>query len=179
MTNSTIDLLVGETEQVGDLGQSVLTKPQGPVAEVDLNYLPRSLRLRNLSFLVVDDVPASCKLLALVLKELGARGEQIFSAYTLRDAYDVLESRKIDVVFGDLNLRHSSGVQLLDRLRRHPDTAHLPFVLVTNSPDKMRIADAVEKGASAVLVKPLSIASIVTGLGAVLNSYTVSDRDKR
>jgi CheY-like chemotaxis protein len=175
MSKSTIDVLMGVVEQLGHSGQHELSGPHRPIVDVDVSHVRRDLRLAKPSFLVVDDVPASCKLLSMLLRELGARGEKIFSAYTLRDAFEIIDYHAIDIVFCDLNLRHASGLQILKRLRTFPETTHLPFVLVTNSPDKRLLADAIEKGASAVLLKPLSIGAVVNELRSILSSRFVPD----
>lgn len=173
MSKSTIDVLVRRDDS--SLNPAGADPRQPGMKSVDHGwyYVPRYRYLFGYSFLIVDDVPASCKLLALLLKEFGAVGEQLHIAYNLRDAEFILDSYTIDFVFSDLNLGTASGLQLLERIRMNPRTADVPFVLVTNSPDIRRIDEAFVKGASSVLTKPLSIASVAQRLDEALGPTVV------
>lgn len=176
MSKSTIDVLVRrEGDSVDLLGSRARTVRDIGV-EHGLSYIPRYRRLFQFSFLLVDDVPASCKLLSLLLKEFGALGDQMFMAYNLRDAEDILDRYPIDIVFSDLHLGPLSGLRLLERLRTNAQTARVPFVLVTNSPDQRRIEEALQKGVSSVLFKPLSIGTVASRLDAVLKESVVAQQ---
>lgn len=132
--------------------------------DIEISYIPRLRGIESLNFLVVDDVPASCKLLGSLLKELGAKSTRLFSAYSVREARLLLRRFSIDIVLSDLNLPYQSGIDLLRSMRNQPKTWVTPFILVTNCPEESSIAEAKELGALSVLAKPFSIASVTTEL---------------
>lgn len=134
----------------------------------DIRYVARNQHLKPLSFLLVDDVSASCKLLDILLRELGARGERIHKAQSLVEAERILHRNHIDIVFSDLHLQETSGLRLLDTLRANPEMADVPFILVTNTPDKCCLDEAVRKGVASVLLKPISIAAVAEGLAPIV-----------
>lgn len=137
-------------------------QPKEPLEDpvLDISYVPRLRKIQNLNLLVVDDVPASCKLLGSLLKELGVKSEKLFLAYSVGQARATLRRIPIDIVFSDLNLPRHSGVDLLRSMRNHPFTFSTPFILVTNCPDERNVHEARELGTLSVISKPFSIASV-------------------
>jgi two-component system cell cycle response regulator DivK len=136
--------------------------PAHPI--LDISYVPRLRHLESLNLLVVDDVPASCKLLGSLLKELGVKTEKLFLAYSVGQAKATLRRIPIDIVFSDLNLPRHTGVDLLRSMRNHPFTFSTPFILVTNCPDERSVHEARKLGALSVISKPFSIASVTNEL---------------
>ena len=69
---------------------------------------PRSQRLDRLRILVVDDDADGRTLTALVLTQAGASVKAVASA---RDALDVLEVQRPDVLISDIGLPDEDGVR--------------------------------------------------------------------
>ncbi|WP_106639725.1 phosphate regulon transcriptional regulator PhoB [Allosphingosinicella vermicomposti] len=73
-----------------------------------------------------------------------------------------------DLVLLDWMIEGVSGIEVCRRLRRHPDTANVPIIMLTargEEPDRLR---GFETGADDYVVKPFSPKELVARVGAVL-----------
>jgi CheY-like chemotaxis protein len=116
--------------------------------------------INMLSYLIVDDVIPSCHVAQTILRALGVSAKKIYIASNLYDAHRLMRSTPIQVIISDLNLTDGSGLDLLYSIRAKAETRHIPFVLVTNTPELAHITEAKELGVSSCLVKPLSVANL-------------------
>jgi two-component system phosphate regulon response regulator PhoB len=115
--------------------------------------------------LVVEDEPALAQLLAYNLDSAG------FEARTAGDgdeALAMIEERLPDLVLLDWMLPGTSGLEICRRLRRRPETANVPIIMLTaraEEPDRLR---GLETGADDYIVKPFSIAEVIARVRTVL-----------
>ena len=59
------------------------------------------------------------------------------------------------VVLLDLNLPKLDGLEVLRRIRRHPQTRRLPVVILTTSKEDQDIAESYDLGANSYIRKPV------------------------
>ncbi|HET6467232.1 MAG TPA: phosphate regulon transcriptional regulator PhoB [Geminicoccaceae bacterium] len=115
--------------------------------------------------LIVEDEAALQKLLAY---NLTAAGFEVAQAYDGEEALLLIEEREPDLILLDWMLPQLSGLELCRRLRRRPETAHLPIIILTarsEEPDRLR---GLETGADDFITKPFSPAELVARVRAVL-----------
>ncbi|MFO1074574.1 MAG: phosphate regulon transcriptional regulator PhoB [Geminicoccaceae bacterium] len=115
--------------------------------------------------LIVEDEPPLQKLLAYNLE---AAGFAVIQAYDGEEALTLIEERTPDLVLLDWMLPQLSGLEICRRLRRRPDTAHLPIIMLTargEEPDRLRGLDT---GADDFISKPFSPAELIARIRAVL-----------
>ena len=62
------------------------------------------------------------------------------------------------ICFCDVRMPRMSGIDLLERMKRHPDLAAVPFVLVSSASDRDTVLQAVKLGAVGYILKPLHAA---------------------
>jgi CheY-like chemotaxis protein len=55
----------------------------------------------------------------------------------------------------DLNMPRISGLEVLERLKRDPQFAHIPIIVLTTSDNPIELDQCYARGASACLVKPV------------------------
>jgi CheY-like chemotaxis protein len=60
------------------------------------------------------------------------------------------------IVLLDLKLPRRSGFEVLDIIRAHPPSRHVPVVVLTSSSQQADVERAYERGANSFLVKPVS-----------------------
>jgi two-component system, chemotaxis family, chemotaxis protein CheY len=103
--------------------------------------------------LVVEDF-ASIR--NFVCETLQRKGYDAIGAATAREAYDLLmrEMRSIDLVLTDFNMPDETGYQLLLRIRRNAQTAHVPVIFLTTESNPEAILKAKEAGLNAWIKKP-------------------------
>lgn len=115
--------------------------------------------------LIVEDEAVLQKLLAYNLE---AAGFEVAQAFDGEEALTLLAERTPDLVVIDWMIPQLSGLELLRRIRRRPEQAHLPVVMLTaraEEPDRLR---GLESGADDYVTKPFSPAEFVARIRAVL-----------
>ena len=83
-------------------------------------------------------------------------------------AITLTESENPDLVLLDLRLPELDGFQVCQRLKGHPDTGHIPIIMVTAltaTPDKVK---GLMYGADEYLVKPVDLRHLQETVGRVL-----------
>lgn len=115
--------------------------------------------------LIVEDEAALQKLLAYNLE---AAGFEVAQAFDGEEALTLLAERTPDLIILDWMIPQLSGLELLRRIRRRPEHAHIPVVMLTartEEPDRLR---GLELGADDYVTKPFSPAELIARIRAVL-----------
>jgi two-component system chemotaxis response regulator CheY len=103
--------------------------------------------------LVVDDDVVSRMVLMHLIDSCGSF--DIIEAEDGADAWQQLEAGlRPAICFCDLRMPRLSGMELLQRVKAHPELNSMPFVLVTSANDKDTVQEAARFGAAGHIVKP-------------------------
>lgn len=114
--------------------------------------------------LAVDDEPAACKLLSLIL---AAPAYKCTTASSGAEALLALQREDFDAVISDLHMPGMSGMELLAEVRRrHP---HAAFLVTTGVDDVDVGVRAMRSGADDYLVKPLRDTAVLASLDNALH----------
>ena len=115
--------------------------------------------------LIVDDDRMGLTVLSSMVEDLGYRVE---TATNGAEAYALLreDPERADIVVTDRMMPVMDGLALTRRLKRDPETASIPVVMLTGATETSDIAAGLEAGAFYYLVKPAA-EELVT---SVLNS---------
>jgi putative nucleotidyltransferase with HDIG domain len=113
--------------------------------------------------LIVDDEPAACKLLALLLSEADFDCKTVLNG---ADALRLLERDHCDAIVCDLNMPGMTGMELLGEVRRRSPL--VAFVVATGLDDLRAGIQAMKSGADDYLVKPLQAELVITSLHRAL-----------
>jgi cyclic di-GMP phosphodiesterase len=114
--------------------------------------------------LAVDDEPAACKLLTLILLPPAFC---CITAGSGEEALVALQREPFDAVISDLQMPGLSGMELLTEVRRsHP---HLAFLVTTGVDDVDVGVKAMRCGADDYLVKPLRESAVLASLENALH----------
>jgi putative nucleotidyltransferase with HDIG domain len=129
------------------------------------------MTLPNLQILHVEDDPMDVRLFGMMLRELAVPDDAVQRVPSLRGALDALADDTIDLVFLDLDLPDSRGLETAERvLAARTD---VPIVVLTGNHDEELGIQAVALGAQDYLVKDTVHATV---LGRVLRYALMRQR---
>jgi PAS domain S-box-containing protein len=119
------------------------------VKPVDREELIRAVRhavrtprqdARDITVLAVDDDPIVLELMDAVL---GSEDFTVLKAASGREGLELARQRRPDVIVLDLLMPDLDGFQVLDELKKNPETAHIPIIILTcktlSQEDKQRL----------------------------------------
>lgn len=107
--------------------------------------------------LVVDDSRTVRRIVASILNEdLGCK--QVIQSENALEAMDHIQSGevKVDWIFSGWELQGMSGYEFLEKVRKNPSTATIPFVMMTSHDDRESILKALNAGVTDYLIKPFT-----------------------
>jgi len=122
--------------------------------------------------LVVDDVAAN----RIILKaKLALACYDVIQAESGPQALRLARSAAPDLILLDLAMPGMSGQQVLAELKRAPDTASIPVVVVTSFADMRSKLDALRAGAEDFLTKPVDDTVLAARVRAILRTRMLAE----
>lgn len=115
--------------------------------------------------LVVED---ERDIAALVSYHLTKEGYRVRTAESGQEALEGMAAERPDLVILDLMLPGLSGYEVLQDMRRRPESAELPVVVLTARRDEADRVKGLELGADDYVTKPFSPRELVLRVSAVL-----------
>lgn len=123
--------------------------------------------------LIIDDEPVLRKTLARVLQQAGF---EVTTAENGEQGLSFLQSSNFDLTYMDLRMPGLSGLDVLNLIHARYPT--MPVILFTAQPDLNSAVEALRRGASDYLLKPLKPEVIIERTKAILASQQ-KERRKR
>jgi len=116
--------------------------------------------------LVVDD---SKVMRGIIRKMLAAFSDvSVLEARDGKDAWDLLQTEKVDVIVSDWNMPRMKGIDLLRQVRADATMSATPFVMVTAEAQDVNHSEADEARVSCYLTKPFTPQALRTVLAPFL-----------
>ena len=109
---------------------------------------------KNMQVLVVDDFSTMRRIIKNILRQIGFTN--ILEADDGSTAWDVLNTKKIDLIVSDWNMPIMTGIELLRKVRASEAFATTPFLMVTAEAQQENILEAIQAGVSNYVVKPFT-----------------------
>jgi adenylate cyclase len=122
--------------------------------------------------LVVDDTPSNIQTLTAILKE---QGYQISVATNGRQALEVLERVRPDLILLDVMMPEMDGFEACTRLKASPEWHDIPIIFLTAKTDTADIVRGFELGAVDYVGKPFNAHELL----ARVNTHLSMDRLRR
>jgi adenylate cyclase len=117
----------------------------------------------QVTVLAVDDQPPNLRLLEAVLSP---RGYRVIMASSGEEALELLPSSGADLVLLDIVMPGIDGYEVCRRIRRAPETAFLPVVMITASGNQEK-ARAIEAGADDFVSKPFDQSELLARVASL------------
>ena len=115
--------------------------------------------------LVVDDEK---DITALVAYHLEREGFRVLQAHDGLQALDLVKRERPNVLILDLMLPHMGGLDVCRRLRREPETARLPILILTAKAEETDKVLGLELGGDDYLTKPFAPRELVARVKALI-----------
>jgi CheY-like chemotaxis protein len=109
--------------------------------------------MQKATVMVVDDEIPYCDVIQEILS---SQGYQVITANNPRQAWDLLQNHRPDIILMDIMMPGFDGIRFTQELKKKPSLAEIPIVMVsakTSQEDRLR---AQEVGAKAFLQKPFT-----------------------
>ncbi len=131
---------------------------------------------RQSAILIVDDAPDSLGLLQDMMRH---QGYQTFVASTGKRALDIAMRVQPDLILLDVLLPDLDGLEICRRLKRAPDTAHIPIIFVSACGETDDIVAGFDTGAADYIAKPVRMAEVCVRVRAQLRLRSRSESQKQ
>ncbi len=119
--------------------------------------------MKHANVLLVEDDQGIQDMLQYSLSQ---DGYSIQSALTVKEAWELIENKTIDIVLLDWMLPDNSGIDLLHRIRKYH--SQLPVIMVTAKAEEEDRILGLDVGADDYITKPFSLRELKSRLQAVL-----------
>jgi DNA-binding NtrC family response regulator len=117
-----------------------------------------------LSLLIIDDNPGSLEMLSSALAQPDL---EILTASDPEEGVDMVHSRHPQIVLTDLVMPRMNGIEVLERIMEYDPSTDV--ILMTAHYSTESAVEAIKKGASDYLNKPISIAMLRERIGALVD----------
>ncbi len=132
------------------------------------------------SIMIVDDSAYSR---ALLRQQLATLGHEVVEASDGQQAWDLMQSAKINIVITDWIMPNMSGLELCRRIRAANLRRYVYIILLTIKDEKDDMVTGIDAGADNFLVKPCSLAQLrvmlFTAMRVLKYERKLVDRNRR
>ena len=115
--------------------------------------------------LVVDDEFHIVQVVAIKLKN---NGFDVVTAENGSDGYAVASQDLPDIIISDYQMPVMNGVEMIEKLRQNPETAHIPVIMLTARGFSIEDAQKEQLQIAACLSKPFSPREVLQTIEDVL-----------
>ena len=119
--------------------------------------------MKHANILLVEDDPGVQDMLKF---SLSAEAYTIHQAFTVKQGWDVIQQKSIDLVLLDWMLPDNSGIDLLHRIRKYHSM--LPVIMVTAKTEEEDRILGLDVGADDYVTKPFSVRELNSRIQALL-----------
>ncbi|MEP7136889.1 MAG: response regulator [Chloroflexota bacterium] len=118
---------------------------------------------------IVDDDEEMSHAIGLMLNLLDCEST---AYYNVRSAARSLTGgKKPDLIILDLNMPEISGIDMIEFLRRRPDTKELPIIMLSSEAADMVVDKALALGADSYIMKPVTIEELEKAMMSAFSKH--------
>ncbi len=118
--------------------------------------------------MIIEDEPDAAELFAEMMRVNGFRVIKMFSS---APAIPIISQEKPDLILLDIMMPDISGLEVLRYMRREPELAAIPVIVVSAKSMPGDIKTGLEAGASLYLTKPVGFRDLKEAAEKVLNDH--------
>ena len=117
-----------------------------------------------LIYIVEDDINIR-EIETFALKNSGYQVEDFSNA---KEFYHAIKDKKPNLVLLDIMLPDEDGMEILQKLRRNPETKRLPVIMVTAKATELDRVKGLDSGADDYIIKPFGVMELISRVKALL-----------
>jgi CheY-like chemotaxis protein len=121
--------------------------------------------MSELTVLIVEDEPDAAEIIESLLAHYQVVSYRVQSG---EEAFNALHQRQYDAAIIDLFLPGMDGIELIQSIRSHPETAEIPCIAVTAYGSSTVRKQALDAGYNRFYLKPINHAELSQGLRELL-----------
>lgn len=114
---------------------------------------------------IVEDDQNIREIESFALKNSGYHVQDFSNA---KDFYRAVKEKKPDGVLLDIMLPDEDGMEILQKLRKNPETKRLPIIMVTAKSTEIDRVKGLDSGADDYIVKPFGVMELISRVKALL-----------
>ena len=119
--------------------------------------------MTHANILIVEDDKGIQDMLSY---SLAPEGYTLYSAFTVKEGWEIIENKAVDLVLLDWMLPDNSGIDLLHRIRKYHSM--LSVIMVTAKTEEEDRILGLDVGADDYITKPFSVRELKSRINAVL-----------
>ncbi|PQV61742.1 response regulator receiver domain-containing protein [Sediminibacterium magnilacihabitans] len=120
----------------------------------------------TVNILIADDDEVMLQIIRSVLSR--GKGFQLFIARNGKEAIQIKEKNKIDLVITDLLMPYANGFEVISAFRRDPETAGVPVVIVSSIGNEEAVIEGFKLGADDFIQKPIQVGEFMSRINRLL-----------
>ena len=120
----------------------------------------------TVNILIADDDEVMLQIIRSVLSR--GKGFQLFIARNGKEAIQIKEKNKIDLVITDLLMPYANGFEVISAFRRDPETAGVPVVIVSSIGNEEAVIEGFKLGADDFIQKPIQVGEFMSRISRLL-----------
>jgi len=117
------------------------------------------------TILTVDDTASMRQMISFTLNSVG---HEVIQASDGKEALQLLQGRKIDLVIADVNMPNMDGITLVKSLRALADYKFTPILVLTTESQEAKRTQGKVAGATGWIVKPFNPEQLLSVVKKVL-----------
>lgn len=117
------------------------------------------------TILTVDDTASMRQMISFTLNSVG---HEVIQACDGKEALQLLQGKKVDLVIADVNMPNMDGITLVKNLREQPDFKFTPILMLTTESQESKRQQGKVAGATGWIVKPFNPEQLLNVVKKVL-----------
>jgi two-component system phosphate regulon response regulator PhoB len=118
---------------------------------------------------IVDHDEEMNRAIGLMLKLLDCEVASFFNVRSAAQA--LLIGRRPDLIILDLNMPEVSGLDMVEFLRRRPESKNIPLVMLSSESGDSIVDKALELGADSYIMKPVTIEELEKAMTTAFDKH--------
>lgn len=107
---------------------------------------------KNQQILLIDDDELILKVINRILTR---EGYEVKTATNGKDAMELIEQQKFDLLITDIMMPYSNGFEVISKFKQHPNAEGVPIIVISSVGTENAVKEGLNIGADDYIRKPI------------------------